>query len=502
MIYAMDTFTNLIRRYSPQEVMTELYKLSLKMMENDNKGFLNIPVHLLIKNRGLIKEQITLPVWKISEIVYWSIVKSNDYRNKKLRDSDIIRIINEFYDFDNERTDVSFLKDVRFDEISQFLCGMMGEQEQFQNLQWVINSFNRNYHILIGSKKIQRNLKKSCAQVIQEEVGVDIHAFCTILIMLIGACGKTQAPLEYKDIELLGIKNDDWNKVINYYAADYKEIRNSQLEAQIFYTKPFVKTENPKRILAVTYHLVGFLVANGLYWGIRNYYYKADSQDFLNAFGDMFEDYLVELSEQYLATNEFEHLQHENERITDFRYEFENCIWLVEQKSALLKLNAKSQTPNMKNISIFLNRNIQKAYKQLEATYQRETSTKPVLKFILLYENLQNTQLMQISMPEIFENDSRCFIIGISEFEQLLRIRKEDPMLWEKVIKELLSRKADNVSVTNILNRTEGFQYSDIFIHNNDYVQKYIDEMQDFYQKSAGKIFKTASANQLSNEGV
>ena len=179
MIYAMDTFTNLIRRYSPQEVMTELYKLSLKMMENDNKGFLNILVHLLIKNRGLIKEQITLPVWKISEIVYWSIVKSNDYRNKKLRDSDIIRIINEFYDFDNERTDVSFLKDVRFDEISQFLCGMMGEQEQFQNLQWVINSFNRNYHILIGSKKIQRNLKKSCAQVIQEEVGVDIHAFCT-----------------------------------------------------------------------------------------------------------------------------------------------------------------------------------------------------------------------------------------------------------------------------------------------------------------------------------
>lgn len=385
-IFAMDTFTNLIRRYSPQEVMTELYKLSLKMMKNDNKGFIQIDLPFLIKNQGIQNMQITIPAWKISEIVYWSIVKSNDYRNKKLYASDMLKIIDEFYGFDNERTDVSFLKDVRFDKISQFLCGMMGEQEQFQNLQWVINSFNRNYHILIGSKKIQRNLKKSCAQVIQEEVGVDIHTFCAILIMLIGACGKTQAPLEYKGIELLGIKNDDWNKVINYYAADYKEVRNSQLESQIFYTKPFVKTENPKRILAVTYHLVGFLVANGLYWRIRNYYYKADSQDFLNAFGDMFEDYLVELSEQYLETNEFEHLQHENKRIADFRYEFENCIWLVEQKSALLNLNAKSQTPNMKNISIFLSRNIQEAYEQLEATYQRETSTKPVLKFILLYE--------------------------------------------------------------------------------------------------------------------
>lgn len=64
---------------------------------------------------------------------------------------------------------------------------------------------------------------------------------------------------------------------------------------------------------------------------------------------------------------------------------------------------------------------------------------------------------------------------------------KEDPMLWEKVIKELLSRKADNVSVTNILNRTEGFQYSDIFIHNNDYVQKYIDENAGLLSKECRK---------------
>ena len=27
---------------------------------------------------------------------------------------------------------------------------------------------------------------------------------------------KNASTLEYKDIELLGIKNDDWNKVINY----------------------------------------------------------------------------------------------------------------------------------------------------------------------------------------------------------------------------------------------------------------------------------------------
>lgn len=123
----MDRFTEIIRRYSPQEVMEQLYGLSLRMLENDNKGFIHIPVHVLYKKRGVTKDEMILPVWKISEIVYWSIVKSNDYRNKKLYFSDALKIIDEFYGFDNERVDNHFLADAKFDEISQFLFGMMGE---------------------------------------------------------------------------------------------------------------------------------------------------------------------------------------------------------------------------------------------------------------------------------------------------------------------------------------------------------------------------------------
>lgn len=412
----MDIFTNLIRRYSPQEVMMCLYKLSLKTMENDNKGLLDIPVHLLNKNHGLLKDQVTLPVWKICEIVYWCIIKSNDYRNKKLRDSDMLKIIVEFYNFDNERIDVSFLKNVKLNKISQFLFGNMREQEQFQNLQWIINSFNRNYHILIGSKMINRNLKSDYEQIVREEIGVNIHNFCKILIILAGVCLKTQEPLKYSGIELLGIKQEDFDRVINYYTVDYITIRTSLLGSQIFYTKPFVKTTNPKRVLAITYHQVLFLVADGLYWVIRNYFYKAKTQEFLNTFGNMFEEYLLELSAQYLLPDKFKHFEHKNEKIVDFRYEFEECIILVEQKSALLTLNSKCQTPNMENIRIFLNRNIEEAYDQLKATAYRESSLKPVLKFIILYENLQNTQLIQKSIPEIFENDLKCFVIGIAEF--------------------------------------------------------------------------------------
>ncbi len=476
----MDRFTEIIRRYSPQEVMEQLYGLSLRMLENDNKGFIHIPVHVLYKKRGVTKDEMILPVWKISEIVYWSIVKSNDYRNKKLYFSDALKIIDEFYGFDNERVDNHFLADAKFDEISQFLFGMMGEQEQFQNLQWIINSFNRNYHILIGSKDIKRNVNNSFEYIIQKELGVDVHTLCKILISLTGVCLKTQEPLVYEGIESIGIKQSDFSKVINYYAVNYDEIRNSKLGIQIFYTKPFVKTENPKKILAVTYHQVVFLVANGLYWGIRNYYYKLESQDFVNAFGGMFEDYLLELSAYYLKPNEFKRFKHKNRKVADFRYEFEDCIILVEQKSALLKLNSKSQAPNMKNINTFLVRNIVEAYDQIEETSRRETGSKPILKFILLYENVQNTQLIQMSMPEIFQEDSNYFVIGIAEFEQILRMRKEDLQLWKKLIEQLLSNKKDNVSITHILDNLEGYNYLNIFTGEHDYFQKYINEMRSF----------------------
>ena len=309
---------------------------------------------------------------------------------------------------------------------------------------------------------------------------MDVHTLCKILISLTGVCLKTQEPLVYEGIESIGIKQSDFSKVINYYAVNYDEIRNSKLGIQIFYTKPFVKTENPKKILAVTYHQVVFLVANGLYWGIRNYYYKLESQDFVNAFGGMFEDYLLELSAYYLKPNEFKRFKHKNRKVADFRYEFEDCIILVEQKSALLKLNSKSQAPNMKNINTFLVRNIVEAYDQIEETSRRETGSKPILKFILLYENVQNTQLIQMSMPEIFQEDSNYFVIGIAEFEQILRMRKEDLQLWKKLIEQLLSNKKDNVSITHILDNLEGYNYLNIFTGEHDYFQKYINEMRSF----------------------
>lgn len=85
-----------------------------------------------------------------------------------------------------------------------------------------------------------------------------------------------------------------------------------------------------------------------------------------------------------------------------------------------------------------------------------------------------------MSMPEIFQEDSNYFVIGIAEFEQILRMRKEDLQLWKKLIEQLLSNKKDNVSITHILDNLEGYNYLNIFTGEHDYFQKYINEMRSF----------------------
>ena len=76
---------------------------------------------------------------------------------------------------------------------------------------------------------------------------------------------------------------------------------------QIFYSKPFVITQKKREKLAVSIYLVQMMLADGLYWLIRDYYRNNQKgQVFVNAFGEMFEDYFEELMGEYLK-NSFWH---------------------------------------------------------------------------------------------------------------------------------------------------------------------------------------------------
>ena len=118
----------------------------------------------------------------------------------------------------------------------------------------------------------------------------------------------------------------------------------------------------------VSMYLVQMLFADGLYWLIRDYYYKnGKGTGFINAFGRMFEEYFMELA------------------------------------------------PDVQQIDTFYKRNILEAHEQLKMSEKEYQGQKPVIKIFLLYERMTNTQIVMSSIPEIFVDDSRCYIMTIED---------------------------------------------------------------------------------------
>lgn len=152
-------------------------------------------------------------------------------------------------------------------------------------------------------------------------------------------------------------------------------------------------------------HLLQMSFADGLYWLERDYYLdKHKGQKFLNAFGNMFEEYFQELAQLYLHRDMWDKIPEGKEKSADFYIEFEEVIFLFELKSGTMGIGAKQQVPEVDLIEKFYSRNIREAYEQLKASekvYQQKG--KRIIKVFLLYEFTNNTQIMMSSLPEIFE---------------------------------------------------------------------------------------------------
>ena len=78
------------------------------------------------------------------------------------------------------------------------------------------------------------------------------------------------------------------------------------------------------------------------------------------------------------------------------------------------------------NIDIFYKRNILEAHEQLKISEMEYQGKKPVIKIFLLYESMTNTQIVMSSIPEIFVDDSRCYIMTIEDLEMMLVTYKND----------------------------------------------------------------------------
>lgn len=483
----MKDFISLVKEYAVRDFIYFFAELSIKIFNKQRESSkehlnccLDFPINII--QHGFIHRQVgvTLSAWDIQAMAYLSIMNANDYRKKIIQPNEVGEIINLYRGYENEHSGSEFISEAELKDVYKYIAGITYEQFKFQNISWTIQNFNRNYHILVGSDKISREKIVSVNEVTQNIFNLNADELMTVELIILWLCSQhtdiLNAPEELyckKDKSILTKENI--RKIVEYYAVTYDEVRNSNIGKQIFYSKPFICTDKKKEYIAVSHYLVWMLMGDGLYWLVRDYYLKNNGgQKFVNAFGEMFEQYFEEMADIYLSKGAWNKIPEQGKKSADFFVEFEDAVFLFELKSGLLGIGAKQQNPSMQQIDRFYDRNIRGAYQQLKNSEEEYHGEKPVIKIFLLYECMTNTQIVMSSIPEIFETDSRCYIMTIGDLEMMLATYKNDYEKFRKVVKELIDNQNSNVhfeSVLKVLNDNEAIGNMH-FIGERDYFEK------------------------------
>lgn len=466
--------------YFFSKVSIELYKRQQNVSDTELKCSITIPLNIVLHGFIHKQMQVMLSAWDIQDMAYASIINANDYRKEVMTREKIGTVVHLYREYENEHFNSGYIRNAKLSHIFTFMTGMTYEQFKYQDLAWTYQSFSRNYHILIGSKRINRDKIVDINEITMELFGLNVDGFLTNILYMLWLCSERPDPLGAEEYLYKGGQNDiltreNLEKIIEYYSVTYDDVRCSPVQKQLFYSKPFVVTQKKQEPIMVSMYLIQMLFADGLYWLIRDYYNKnGKGTGFINTFGTMFEEYFTELAEIYLEESIWHKIPEQGKKSADFFVEFTDAVFLFELKSGLLGITGKQQVPDVQQIYTFYKRNILEAYEQLKISEKEYQGVKPVIKVCLLYECATNTQLMMSSIPEIFSDDCRCYIMTIEDLEMMFATYKTDKAKFVQIVRKLVDNHNSNerfTSVLHILNECDAV--GDMhFIGERDYFMK------------------------------
>lgn len=483
----MKDLISVLKRVSPEWLIYTFSEISIEMFKKQ-EWTRTFEVPILYHGQFPRILNIPLSAWDIQAVECLSICNSNDYRHPD-KPYSIGQIIDLYRNYENEHSIPKWF-DTEPNSAFYFLFGMTMEQFLYQNQSWIFEMYNRNYHILIASTNIARELPVSLEEIIQERFNCSIQEFNALLLTVFWLCMQHPDPLSapealYKKKQNSVLFKANVQRFIEYYSCNYAEIRGSKIGKLLFYSKPFIKTERHQSYLASNCYLVAMMIANSMYWLIRDYYQEQGSQVFVNRFGYMFEDYLKELAAEYCSPDQWSVIPQGKRKGADFVFDFGGAKMIIEQKSALISLLGKQQVPDLKALERYKS-NILEAHEQLNNTYQEliahVSDKKPIIKIILLYENITNLGLAEQAVDDTFEKDRLCFISTIAEFEILLHLWRDDMSTFTKVLTAMLNNKSTppygRVNITKIFMDMDLYRFYH-FTGERDYFQNAMNDLKN-----------------------
>lgn len=443
----MSDFITEIRKIPTDKMLYVLSNISMKMFEILEH---QIQLPLELSYNGVKKTgSVMLMGWDIHSIAFHSVINSNDYRTSS-KEVSFPKLINLYRGYDNEHSAAEAISNANFDGVFRILMGMTSEQFLFQQPGLIFEKFNRDYYILLAADNFEHRSELDVNAIMKDTFGYSADDYIALLLILFWLCSKSPEPLKVMD----EVRNDSWStllshenisRMVQYYSCSYEDLRNSPLGKQLLYSKPFIITQSKKTYITSNMFLFAFTLGNGLYWVVRDYYLKRNSQHFTNTFGLLFEDYINDLGIRYCTEGECTQLDRGKKKGADFLIDFGSLKLLIESKSALLPLGVKQQVPNTKQADTFFIRTIQEAYDQLKSSYNELeiNQTVPIIKIILLYDDFSNTGIIEKAITSIFDKDPQCFMMTIGELEILMYLHKYAPEKEKSICVRILSQLSE-----------------------------------------------------------
>lgn len=456
-------FIILLSQYDVSNVLVYISKYSAKIFRESSEEINAVRREML--HIGSSYREILVSGWHLVDLAYLAIKNCNG--NKSIQnDNEFFQLFNLFngYFQEAEKDLPLFRSKDRINDTMLYLYSFFGEQCMFQDSTTtavILDNYCRNRYLLDSVSKKFNTI--DIDSVVADETGLNSCELSAALWCIFPVALRTPFILNVEGYYNRGII--DKNKVkqtVEYFASEITTIKNSKLERQQLYATPFIKLPGGQYILNNVYLLL-FLFENAPYWVVRNHYLKKNSQDFVNAFGDYFEAYFEEILNKYLDKKAFYKIPEGTQNRADWFLKIGEYAFIIEQKSALVGLNAKQQLSDIEKTKIYITRNWLKALKQLEATeklYKKEYDH--IIKIVLVYEDYFKDEILENAFKLKGNNvidDGYYWLASIADIEMLLYTYKTNPDLFYKIIEEKV--KAETTK------STEGRELARIMNNNN-----------------------------------
>jgi len=439
---------NAIRRYRLDELLLNI-GAQIRQLFDDQKP---IATEMLELQQGSVVRRgpVTLTAWHLSDLAYLSILHTHDFANRTPTQKTIVELINLFHERDG-RIGSEHLKNLsNEDAILGFTIGFSQKQFWYQEPHRIRAEFNRQVEILevlppYSSCNLQ--LESIC----REATGFDLRTFRKLAFALY-AVGARTTDMTNSRFVMEGGKLDDAitttnvHRLMDFYTADYSQIRESPLSENAFFAWPIIRTTTNRRI-AVNEYFLARKIADGPYWVLRNYFMslqsRADQEAFVRYFGELFDLYFEKLLSFYFPQGTFNRVNEiPGTRNADWILRYSDWTFIIELKSAFLPLHARKNYPDPSDIKRYLPK-LSDGVRQLDATAMAIGDHHHTLKILVHYEPLfiSDGVLRPLAVQGCYKElnlKERIFFSDLEDIELLFQVMCDLPAVAQTVLLEKL----------------------------------------------------------------